>query len=148
MKNKMLILSIVVIAATAISCNSGSDNVSSSTTITCSTHSISFEKTASTAIITIGSTKEWTIYSDQNWITCSPSSSIKTSETVIVSIAKNSDVSARSGILVIKSGTARDTIKVSQVGDVVTDITAPDGYKLVWHDEFDDARSIGGKPAM
>ena len=38
--------------------------------------------------------------------------------------------------------------EVSDVGNVDTTIKAPDGYTLVWHDEFNDSPLVGGKPAM
>lgn len=149
----MLISSFLATMAVAIvGCGGGggddATNPSTSVTITCSTHSLSFDKAANTASVTIGATKEWTIYSNQSWLTCSPSSSVKSSEIVTVSVTKNGDISARSGYLVVKSGTARDTIKVTQNGEESTDIIPPSGYKLVWHDEFNDAPLTGGKPAM
>lgn len=152
MKKKMFISSLIATMAVAIvGCGGGgSDDSSASTTstITCSVHSLSFDKAASSTTVTVSSSKEWTIYSNQTWLTCSPNSSIKSSETVTVSASKNSDLVSRSGYLVVKSGLAHDTIRVTQSGDEATDIVPPAGYKLVWHDEFNDASLSGGKPAM
>jgi len=119
-----------------------------SVTITCSVHELSFDSNAGTATVDISVTNEWTIYSTGNWVSCSPGSSINTSETVTVTVEKNTEAASRTAALVVKSGSTRDTITVTQKGDVSEDIVAPDGYTLVWHDEFDDARLAGGKPAM
>lgn len=151
MKQNMLILTILTSVAALLSCSSGGSDdadVTPTATITCSTHQLTFAQAASSATVNVSVSKEWSIYSNETWISCSPSSSINTSETVTVSVTKNSEAAPRSGNLIVKSGTARDTIKVTQAGDVSADIKAPDGYTLVWHDEFDDALLSGGKPAL
>lgn len=151
MKNKMYMIATLTTVAALLAC-SGSDSDggtdSASTAITCSTHTLTFTKAADTASVVVTVTREWAIYSTQSWLTCSPTSSIKASERVKIAVEKNSEAQARTALLVVKSGTARDTIKVTQQGDVTTDIVTPAGYTLVWHDEFDDARLTGGKPAM
>jgi len=44
--------------------------------------------------------------------------------------------------------TVKDTIKASQTVTVQTNITAPEGYQLVWHDEFNDTPHAEGKCTM
>jgi hypothetical protein len=151
MKNKGYIVSVITMIVALLGCsNAGSDDPDEkpSVTITCSTNELSFDNKAGIATVDISVTNEWTIYSTADWISCSPSSSINTKETVTVSVEKNSEASSRTAALIVKSGKARDTITVVQAGDVSDDIVTPDGYSLVWHDEFDDARVAGGKPAM
>jgi hypothetical protein len=151
MKQKMITSTLFVSIVALLGCSGGGDDTDATTpsaTITCSTHALTFEKAAATATVKVTCTREWAIYSTGEWVTCSPSSSVNTSETVTVSVQKNAAAAARTASLVVKSGTARDTIKIVQAGDVSTDIVAPEGYALAWHDEFDDAPLGGGKPAM
>lgn len=110
-------------------------------TITVSTHQLSFSSDADTATVDVSVTDEWTIYSTADWLKASPGSSINPSETVTVMVEKNYDVSTRTASLVVKSGSVRDTINVEQAGDVSDEIVAPEGYSLVWHDEFDSGIS-------
>lgn len=144
----MYILSLITIIATLFSCNDEQENFEEAPTINCSTYHLSFGSNADTATVDISVTNEWTIYSTENWVSCSPGSSINSEETVTVIVEKNTEASSRTASLVVKSGSARDTITVIQSGDVSEDIETPDGYSLVWHDEFDDALLAGGKPAM
>ena len=150
MKNKMYVLSLMTMIVALLGCSDDGGDIpeTPSVTITCSTHELSFANSAATATVEISVTNEWTIYSTAEWINCSPNSSINATETVTVSVEKNSDSSARTAELVVKSGSTRDTITVVQQGDVSEDIVAPDGYSLVWHDEFDDVPPAGGQTAM
>lgn len=149
MKSKMYILCTLISTMTLIACSDGGDDTKiPSVTITCSTHKLSFTKNADTAAVSISVTDDWGIYSTGDWVSCSPSSSIHSTETVKVMVEKNSGSAARTAFLIVKSGSTRDTITVSQSGDVSDDIETPTGYTLVWHDEFNDARLPGGKPAM
>lgn len=150
MKIRMTLLSLFTMIIALLGCSKSDDNNAdtSSVTITVSTHELSFENTASTATIDVNVTREWTIYSTEDWVECSPSSTINNQETVTVTVEKNSGAASRTALLIVKSASARDTINIVQNGDVSDDIDTPDGYSLVWHDEFDDARLSNGKAAM
>ncbi len=138
MKQKMYILSILTTIVALLGCSDDNDDIiESPATITCSTHSLSFGSSADTATVDISVSSEWMIYSDAEWLSYSPKASINTSETVTVIIEKNSAASSRETVLVVKSGSVRDTITVTQKGDTASDIVAPEGYSLVWHDEFE-----------
>lgn len=93
--------------------------------------------------------REWTLYSDNEWIVCTkhPADPLANSiGNASVNIAANTLSGERAGTIVIKSGSNRVTIPVKQTGKpeepVNPDIQTPDGYKLVWHDEFD----VGKEP--
>jgi hypothetical protein len=147
----MLVSFILTSVAALLSCGGSGDDATSTSpqsVLTCSTHQISFDKAAATSTFTVTASKEWSCYSNADWLTCSPTSSIKQSETVTVTVTKNADATSRNSMLVLKSGSLRDTVRISQKGDIVTDIIAPSGYTLAWHDEFDDTPLANGKPAM
>lgn len=138
MKNKLYLFIFLSVVASLFGCDDSDGSVENPTaTIICSTHELLFDSDAGTATVNISVTNEWTIYSTADWLSVSPGSSINPSETVTVTVEKNYDTSARTASLVVKSGSVRDTINVEQVGDVSDEIVAPEGYSLVWHDEFD-----------
>ena len=64
-------------------------------------------------------------------------------------IAANSYYSDRSGTIVVKAGTARSVITVQQTGKpkdpVDESITVPEGYELVWNDEFNEGDMPGNE---
>ncbi len=129
-----------------IACGSGSDDSSSfsGNKITCSTSAVSFANTASSTTVDITTTTEWSAYSDQDWITISPSSSIDKSATITITAAANTTTSERTATVTVICGTERGKISVTQAaGDkVVTpdSIVGPSGYSLVWHDEFGESK--------
>lgn len=55
-----------------------------------------------------------------------------------MTVPENPNTLARTGTVIIMSGTARKTIPVSQAAADESPYYCPDGYHLVWHDEFDD----------
>lgn len=96
-----------------------------------------YEQAISTINITT-SRSEWLVYSDANWITCSPENFIETEGTVTITIKANPTTSARESSVIIKAGNKRLTIPVTQAAGPGSGITGPEGYTLVWNDEFDE----------
>ncbi len=92
--------------------------------------------------IHILATDEFAIYTDTKWISnIEPPYVFGTEGTVTVKVDKNSDYSERTGEITIKCNDTYASVPVAQAGrekiDVDPDIRVPDGYTLVWHDEFD-----------
>ena len=88
----------------------------------------------------------WQAYSNDSWITdVSPSWSSSPKGTVTFKVAENLTAEGREGAVVIKCGSVRHSVKVTQPSASSEDgISCPlDGYRLVWHDEFDDESSFG-----
>lgn len=96
-----------------------------------------------TSTIDVTASREWMAYSNESWITCDPTSFITTTGTVTVTIAANASTAAREGSVVLKAGTNRVTIPVTQEAGPPSEIAAPVGYTLVWNDEF----SQGDRPS-
>ncbi len=107
-------------------------------TITSSVTAINtgFEQHLTTIDVT--ASREWQAFSNENWITCSPSSFITTTGTVTVTIKTNPTTSIRTGSIIIKAGSERFNIPVTQEAGMPSDIEGPEGYTLVWNDEFDE----------
>lgn len=100
---------------------------------------VGYEKTE--VPLTITCEREWTVYSNDSWVVCEKISSDPAGN-VLVTIAANSATEERQSTVVIKSGTTRVSVPVSQSGKPETpvdpDINVPEGYKLVWNDEFEE----------
>ena len=82
---------------------------------------------------------EFAAYSRVDWMTVSPEGSVKKNETLTVTVEANTETESRTGEVIVWCGGTRRAVKVSQAGVEApdTEITAPDGYSLVWNDEFD-----------
>lgn len=130
-----LIFSLLILSFVA--CSSGNDpNTTEPISIVLSSDSIHFDYKASTQTISITSSDEWGVYSDQSWCTCSPSGGISGTSTLTVKATENDGTTARTAFLTFKKGAYSKTLRVSQAASSTLNINTPDGYTLVWHDEF------------
>lgn len=145
MKKMLRLFAILAITLLAANCNGGNGGETKTPVITVSQESFSFTATGSTVKITVTSDSEWGISSSQTWCKVSPSGGLKNSTTTVsVTADENSSYDARTAELVLKSGTYRKTLSVTQeAAQIESDIVVPDGYKLVWNDEFNEGASTG-----
>ena len=102
-------------------------------TLNVSATTISFGAQASTTSIDVETTAEWTAVSNADWCTVTPATGDAGKSSVIVSAALNSSKDTRQAVITFTSGELTSEVKVQQYSDV---IEAPEGYTLVWHDEF------------
>ena len=90
------------------------------------------------AILSVKAGQDWTAYSDNDWIDCH----VRMSDGLVeVSASANTDYQSREGLVVVKSGSTRISVPVIQEAKPAIkdpDITAPEGYRLVWNDEFNE----------
>lgn len=84
----------------------------------------------------VKSGQDWTAFSDNDWIDCR----VQMNDGLVkVSASANTNYQSRKGMVVVKSGTTRISVPVSQEAKpeiTDPDIAVPDGYRLVWNDEF------------
>ena len=143
---KLFLISGILLAFTLIACGGGSDNGNTNVDeITCSPDSITIDGTGGSASVTVNASHEWgTIISD-SWIKMDKISAGSGQSTVTISADVNPTTQVRKGIITLMAGAARKIIKVTQKeGSSNLDPTGPDGYKLVWHDEFNTGTTLGG----
>lgn len=126
-----------------VACGSSSNDSSGGTgdvNISFTPDSISFDYKSSSQTLSVSATTEWGVSSSESWCTCSPSGGIAGTTTLSIKVAQNDGLSPRTAVLTFKRGTYTKTLKVTQKASADADnITAPDGYALVWHDEFNAA---------
>lgn len=93
-----------------------------------------------TAPVTITANTEWRLESNADWLSATPSTGGKGETQVAVKALENLTSADREGILTLIYGDNTAVIKVSQMSDA---INVPDGYTLVWADEFNGGPSLG-----
>ena len=138
MKRFMLNTFLLSLAVALWGCGgSDNDDPQPTTTITVSQESISVPDAGGTYTISITTTgKEWNAYADQDFITVEAKNTVAQSGTLTVTVPANPTTSARTGTVTVMSGAARKAINVSQEAAAQSAYNAPDGYTLVWQDEF------------
>lgn len=87
----------------------------------------------STANCTITSNTDWVLESNDSWLTASPGHGASGQTVVAITAAANAADADRTGKLTLKCGNAQSEITVFQLSGT---IEAPEGYTLVWNDEF------------
>ncbi len=114
-------------------------------TITVSQESIAAPADGGNYTINVSTTgKEWGAYSDQDFITVETKNTVAQSGTLTVTVPANPTTSARTGTVTVMSGAARKNISVTQAAAAQSAYNAPEGYTLVWQDEFDKGSELNG----
>ena len=86
--------------------------------------------------------KEWGAYTNDAFIKVATQNTIGKSGKVTVKVEANPETNARQGSVIIESGTARNMIPVSQEAAATSAYNAPEGYHLVWSDEFNEGSEL------
>jgi len=109
-------------------------------TITTSVESISAPDNGGVYTVQVSTTgKEWGVYAEGDFVKATAQYA---SSSVSVTVDDNPGTSERTGSVIIMSGTARKRISVKQAGKEKSPYNAPDGYTLVWNDEFDSGSEL------
>ena len=123
----------------------GKDEPTPATTITVSQESISVPASGGQYTINVTTTgKEWGAYDNTDYIAVETKNSTSQSGSVTITVDANPLTEVRTGEVTIQSGAARKTITVTQEAAEASPYYAPDGYTLVWHDEFDKGSELNG----
>lgn len=81
---------------------------------------------------------EWSVKANDSWIVAE-----KISEEIVVTTLANEAKVSRTGTIEIVAGVEKVTITIVQESAEDRDMNTPEGYRLVWHDEFDKGKSLG-----
>ncbi len=147
MRKYLFFLAMLGTAAFA-SCGGGDDDNSApapQVTISCQPENLSAGAEGGIFTINVSTTgKEWSAYSNQDWIEVSNKGTTSASGTIEVNVKSNPTTEPRTGTVQLMSGTARKEIAVSQAAAAKAAYDAPEGYSLVWHDEFESGTELNG----
>ena len=140
MNRFMLYTFLLSLAAVVCGCG-GSDNddpLPSTVNITLSQESIEAPAEGGTYTINVNTTgNEWNAYADQEFIIVGAKNTAAQTGTLTVAVPANPTTSVRTGTITVMSGSARKSISVTQMAAEESPYYAPEGYQLVWQDEFD-----------
>ncbi len=128
-----------VLAACSDNGDKKSDEPSGSLTL--STEILNFDSDGGSASVTVEASREWDASCDAAWVKISKSGTLDRSGRIDVTVQENTTTSPRNARLTILSGSVRANVSISQAAKtpepVDPSIDVPEGYSLVWHDEFD-----------
>ena len=134
---------LLTLAVALWGCGGSGNDEPAAVSVTVSQKSITVPADGGTYTINVTTTgKEWGAYTEQDYITIDTHNTLSQSGSVTITVAANPMTDARSGGVTIMSGAARKTISVTQEAAAQAAYYAPDGYTLVWHDEFDKGSEL------
>jgi beta-glucanase (GH16 family) len=143
----MLQTCLLSLAVALTGCGGSDDNDDvqpAAVTITLSQETIEVPAEGGTYTVSVTTTgKEWGAYADQeDYIAVDAQNTTSQTGKLVITVAANPTTSDRTGTVTVMSGTARKYIAVSQVAAAQSAYNAPEGYSLVWHDEFDKGTEL------
>ncbi len=141
----MALLAGMVLSCTGCDKNNGKDNPGTGS-VTLSSEDFNFTFEEQKRSYNIEASADWGIAIEGNpeWVSVTPSGGTKGSSSFSIQILKNKLSDERTAEIVLRCGTARKNFTIKQgVDPAGAEIQVPDGYKLVWNEEFD----VAGTPS-
>lgn len=141
-KEISMFFTVAMLALSLASC-SGSDSGKEDTPsdIKASVGTLSFDAAGGTQSFTVTASGEWDAVCSESWVKLAKTGTLSNNGTVDVTAEANKNRDARSAEITLISGSARAKVAVEQNGKtpepVDPTIKVPEGYELVWNDEFD-----------
>ena len=133
------------------SCGCGSEPVTTPPDVTLSVNpaSVNVNYEARTVVLSVSATGDWGVsVADKDWCSVSPSGGIKGNSEVKVNLATNRTGQVRENTITFRYGSKTLEVPVTQdlcEEDLPPDpgeIVVPEGYHLVWHDEFEEGITL------
>ena len=147
---KMLVYSLMMVCSAVLSSCAGDKynepgEAAPNATITADVESISAPAEGGTYTIRVTTTGvEWNAYSNDSRLSVTADGTTEKQGTVTVVIPENVVQKERTGEVVIMSGTARKYIPFLQA-EAPNPYPAPEGYELVWQDEFNEGSELNAE---
>ncbi len=135
--NKMYALPLLLLAL--VSCGGTEEPDTPVDNVKTSPEALTFTAEPQTLTVTVDAGGSFQAYSNSEWVTVDPPYTAASTGTVNITVTENLDYEPRTSELVIKVGSVRHKVAITQVAATAPSIMAPTGYKLVWNDEFDKA---------
>lgn len=98
-----------------------------------SVKSLTFGAQESSAMVKVTSNVAWEMSSSESWLTVTPAKGDRGETEVAVKATGNNGADSRNAILTLKYADQSIEITATQLSD---EVKAPEGYTLVWSDEF------------
>lgn len=144
---KLFFIIILAIGTVTCACNGTQGDgpeVPAQPQISLSVSQLIFDHLQGSQTMTVTSDAEWGVSSSETWCNVSPTGGLKGSSTVTVSATANNTAKDRNALITFRSGSYKKELQLMQhlnPEDTATvndpSVNTPQGYKLVWRDEFD-----------
>ena len=124
---------------------SGDDPEPAVPTITVSPQQVNAPAEGGTYTVNVTTTgKEWGtgMTSGDNFFTVKTQNTTAQTGTITITVPANPVAETRSGAVTVMSGSARQSIVVTQAAAEKAAYNAPEGYQLVWQDEFNEGTEL------
>jgi len=132
---------LTAIAVSACSSDSGGDEPEKAG-LSVSKEAVTLEARGGQVVLTVSSSREWGAATTADWLTLDRTSGFKGETQLTVSAAQNPNTSEREATLTLMSGADRKYVRLTQKAADKPLYNAPEGYELVWHDEFDSGTEL------
>ena len=144
MKRYMLSSMLLSLAVALTGCGGGGDDPKPvEVSITVSPETISAPAEGGTYTVSVTTTgKEWGTAMSDEFFTVKAENTAAQTGSLTITVPANPVAETRTGAVTVMSGTARKTVSVTQAAAEKSQYDAPDGYTLVWHDEFDEGTAL------
>ena len=135
---------ILSLAAAFIGCGgSGEDSEPAGIVLTVSPESISAPAEGGTYTVNVSTTgQEWGTAVGNDFFTVKTQGTTAQAGTLTITVPANPVAETRSGAVTVMSGSARKTVTVTQAAAEKAAYYAPEGYYLVWQDEFNEGTEL------
>ena len=111
--------------------------------ITVSPETVNAPAEGGTYIVNVTTTgKEWGVAMGDDFFSIKTQNTAAQAGTITITVPANPEAMARTGAVTVMSGVARKTITVTQAAAEQAAYYAPEGYQLVWHDEFNEGTEL------
>ena len=125
-------------------CGGGDDDPQSPpVSITVSPETINAPAEGGTYTVKVTTTgNEWGVAMGENFFTVKSQNTAAQAGTLTITVPANPVAETRTGAVTVMSGTARKTVTVTQAAADKPAYYAPEGYQLVWNDEFNEGTEL------
>ena len=144
MKRMMLNSMLLSLAVALWGCGgSGNDSQPAEIVINVSPETVNAPAEGGTYTVNVTTTgKEWGTAVGSDFFTVKTQNTAAQAGTITITVPANPVAESRSGAVTVMSGTARKSITVTQAAAEESAYDAPEGYQLVWQDEFDEGTEL------
>lgn len=108
---------------------------------------LEFASKGETKSVIVTANGDWTVTSGQSWCSTDRGFGYNGQTSLKITVTANPNATARTAELTFTSGKYSQKFVVSQAGATIEN-HVPEGYSLVWQEEFNEDRLSGGKPAL
>jgi len=140
----MLHSMLLTLATAFMGCGgSGNDSQLAEVVISVSPEAVNAPAEGGTYTVNVTTTgKEWGTAVGSNFFTVKAQNTAAQTGTLTITVPANPMAESRSGAVTVMSGSARKNIIVSQAAAEAPAYDVPEGYTLVWQDEFDNGSEL------